>query len=305
LVSYREVVMMGSAVSTPFPWFGGKANHSRWILPYMPPHQIYCEVFGGSAAMLFAKNPSAVEVYNDLDSGLVNFFRVLRDPDTFPAFLERVTLIPYAREEFEGARASWHLVEDPIERAALWFYVARASFSGHFGGSWSVSTKTADGMMAQVHKWIRAIDGLPEFHHRIRRVAIEHRDAREFATTLQPLYDGPDTLWYVDPPYVPDTRSAGKYAHELTADDHARLLEHLMAVQGMVMVSGYDHPMYARLTAAGWKRIDHDTPLYAQNHRKAAEQRRRECLWLNPAAWQRAGQVTIFDVLGGSHDERK
>lgn len=72
---------------SPICWFGGKGLMVSKLLPLIPPHHIYVEVFGGGASLLFAKEPSPVEVYNDIDSGLVNFFRVLRDPEKFARFL--------------------------------------------------------------------------------------------------------------------------------------------------------------------------------------------------------------------------
>lgn len=70
------------------------------LLPLIPPHHTYVEVFGGGAALLFNKEPSPVEVYNDIDGNLVNFFRVLRDPEKFQRFYQLLQLTPYSREEF-------------------------------------------------------------------------------------------------------------------------------------------------------------------------------------------------------------
>ena len=68
---------------SPISWFGGKMRLAKRIVPLLPPHTTYVEPFGGGAAVLFAKPPSPVEVYNDLDGGLVNFFRVLRNRSQF------------------------------------------------------------------------------------------------------------------------------------------------------------------------------------------------------------------------------
>lgn len=103
------------------------------LLPLIPPHKIYVEVFGGGASLLFAKEPSPVEVYNDLDSGLVNFFRVLRDPGKFEKFYRKVCFTPYSREEYCFCRDTWGECKDDVERAYRWFVVARMSFSGKFG----------------------------------------------------------------------------------------------------------------------------------------------------------------------------
>lgn len=243
-------------VVTPVPWFGGKSQLAEWILQYLPPHRIYVEVFGGSAAVLFAKDPAPVEVYNDLDDGLVHFYRVLQDPQHFEALTRRVSLTPYSRVLWYEYRQTWATVTDPVERAARWFYVARASFSGHFGNAWSFST-AGIGLNKQVSSWLAAIEGLPAWHQRMRRVIVEQHDW----ATVMAAYDRPETCFYCDPPYVPDTRRSGTYTHELSEDDHARLVDTLLRTQGMVVLSGYAHPLYAPLEQAGWCRVDRPVPL--------------------------------------------
>src|SRR6478672_667342 len=71
---------------SPITWFGGKGLLARKIVPLFPPHHCYVEPFCGGASCLFAKSPSPVEVVNDVDGDIVNFFRVLRDPGKFDAF---------------------------------------------------------------------------------------------------------------------------------------------------------------------------------------------------------------------------
>ena len=82
---------------SPVKWFGGKAQLATRIVALLPEHHTYVEPFGGSAAVLLAKQPSPVEVLNDMDGDLVNFWFVLRD---YPAELERrLALTPYSRAE--------------------------------------------------------------------------------------------------------------------------------------------------------------------------------------------------------------
>jgi DNA adenine methylase len=288
--------MAMTTIPVPFPWYGGKALMVSWIVPLLPAHQAYVEVFGGSGAVLFAKPPSPMEVYNDVDQGCVTFFRVLRDPDLFPEFLRRAALMPYSRVEYETARAHWQDGTDLVEQALRWYIVARLSFSGDWGSSWGydVTTGPHRRLAHHVSKWLSAVEGLPAFHARIQRCLIEGDD---WAAILD-RYDGPETLFYCDPPYVPDTRKPGsqdKYLHELTHADHEALVARLLTVQGMVILSGYDHAIYAPLTAQGWAQIRRDVPLRANNSRVSREGRRTECLWRNPAAQARQPQITLFD----------
>jgi len=203
------------------------------ILQLFPPHRVYVEPFGGGASLLFAKEPSPVEVYNDVDSGLVNLFRVLRDPTRFEQFQRLVSLTPYSREEFCFCRETWEKCDEDLERAYRWFVVARMSFSGHFGGSWGFAVSASDrGMSTVCSSWLAAIEGLPQVHARLMRVQIEHSDFRRIITT----YDTPETLFYCDPPYMPATRKSGGYRHEMAESDHEELVALLLQVKGMVVL---------------------------------------------------------------------
>ena len=118
---------------SPIMWFGGKGKMTAKLLPLLTPHRIYVEVFGGGASLLFAKDPAPVEVYNDLNEGLVNLFRVLRDRGQFDEFQRLVALTPYARAEYDYCREHWQAQTDPVQRAYQFYVVARMSFGGHFG----------------------------------------------------------------------------------------------------------------------------------------------------------------------------
>ena len=284
--------MPNGRLRSPMWWFGGKGKMVKKLLPLIPQHKIYVEVFGGGASILFAKEPSPVEVYNDLNSDLVNFFRVLRDPQKFAEFHRLVSLTPYSREEYNFCRKTWESCEDDVERAYRWFVVARMSFSGHFSNSWSfVVTKSSRGMAAGVSGWLSSIDMLPEIHGRMMRVQIDDDDFR----MIIPRYDTPDTCFYMDPSYVPETRkSQDVYKYEMTLQDHQDLVAMLLDVKGAVILSGYRHDVYTPLELAGWTRHDFPTACWAagdtrytgiQGKGAALEMVPRiESVWLNQLA---------------------
>ena len=277
---------------SPIKWFGGKGNMVAKLLKLMPPHKIYVEVFGGGASLLFAKNPSHVEVYNDIDSDLVNFFRVLRDEEKFQKFYEKVCLTPYSREEYYYCRDTWEQCEDEIEKAYRWFVVSRMSFSGSFGSGWSfVVDSSFRGMAGTCSSWLSVIEELPLIHERLMKVQIEHRDFRE----LIPLYDTEDTLFYMDPPYVRAVRSGGGYNYECSDKDHEDLVEILLNIKGKAMLSGYIHDIYVKLENAGWSRYDFNTACYAVGRTRQTrilgdgaamkKCKRVESVWLSPSCF--------------------
>ncbi len=273
------------------------------LLDLLPEHTRYVEVFGGGASLLFAKPPCAVETYNDLDGGLVNFFRVVRDPDLFPEFQRRAQLTPYARQEYNDARAWWkdpaNANAEPLERAWNFYLVARMSFSGHFGASWSsVVALSRRGMAGTASNWLSVVANLPAIHKRLLRVQIENSDWR----TILHRYNGPGYLAYCDPPYVHETRSAGGYAHDaMTVEDHAEMVEALLAYDGSVMLSGYDHPVYQPLTEhPDWAKYTFETACSAAAKTRAtglqgqgaalAKQPRTEIVWIKDQ-----GATSLFD----------
>lgn len=194
--------MKEQILRSPIPYFGGKAGMVGKLLPLFPTHNTYVEAFGGGGSLLISKEPSPVEVYNDLDSDLVNFFQVLRDPKLFPDFYNRAWLSPYSREEFEYCRDHMNDNPDPVERARRYFVTARFSFSGVIGNSFSFSvTASSSGMIQKANSYRNVLCILPLITERLSRVEIEQRDFRWILKT----YDTEHTFFYLDPPYVPST----------------------------------------------------------------------------------------------------
>src|SRR3954468_785325 len=116
------------SVGAPFAWYGGKSRLAPAIVKLLPAHRTYVEAFGGAAAVLCAKPRAVLEVYNDIDGGLVTFFRVLRDrPDELARALRET---PYSREEFARCWATWASIEDDLERARRWYVRCRQAFAG-------------------------------------------------------------------------------------------------------------------------------------------------------------------------------
>ncbi len=263
----------------------------RKLLPLVPKHRIYVEVFGGGASLLLSKEPSLVEVYNDLDAGLVNLFRVIRDPDLFAEFHRRVQLIPYSRGEFNRYRELWwsgQAPADPVENAVAFFVLARQNFGGLFGKSWGMAVSASSrGMASTVSRWLSAIDLLPEVAVRFLRVQIECLDWRR----LLPIYDTAETFFYLDPPYLAATRKAGQYAHEMTDSDHEDLVDALLVLKGKALLSGYANPLYTKLEDAGWRRRDFATSCFAAGRTRGSGLRgpgsatakapRTETVWAN------------------------
>jgi DNA adenine methylase len=280
---------MSAAPASPLKWHGGKHYLARQIVAMMPPHLHYVEPFAGSLAVLLARDPEdrslwagdsapqagVSEVANDIDGDLSNFWRVLRGEDTFPRFLRAAQATPFSEPEWDAAPA---LREhpDPVARAWAFFARCRQSLAGRMDTFAPLSrTRTRRGMNEQASAWLTAVEGLPAVHARLSRVVVLNRPAVEVIRQQ----DGPATLFYLDPPYLPASRAAAEvYAHEMTEADHRELLDVLRQCQGKVMLSGYASEPYDT-TLAGWTRHTFDLPNNAAGGKKKG--RETEVLWCN------------------------
>lgn len=285
-----------SGARSPFPWFGGKQKLADDIIGLFPAHLVYVEVFGGGASVLLSKSPATLDVYNDLDDGLVNFFTCLRDEaDRLVALLE---LTPYSRAEWARCRDTWWSPDDPVERARRWFVVAsqsfgamvardsRAGWKSELGRGWG-GERLGRMHLSRAASTANRVDHIWRFVQRMRLVQIENLDWRQCLER----YDHADTVFYLDPPYVASTRRAGGYQHEMSDDDHAELVERVLALEGCAVVSGYDHPLYEPLVAGGFDRREFDV-LSTAGARSVDRKRDRrlEVVWASP----RAAHPTLF-----------
>ncbi|MBK1614983.1 DNA methyltransferase [Rubrivivax gelatinosus] len=257
-------------------YHGAKFRLAPWILRFFPPHGCYVEPFGGAAGVLIQKPRVYAEVYNDLDGEVVNFFRVLRDPRMRADLVEACRLTPYAREEFD---LSYQPTDDAVERARRCCVRAAMGYgsAGATKASTGFRTDTRRKYGTAQHNWADYPGSLGAIGERFAGVLIENRDA----IAVMEDHDGPDTLHFVDPPYVYSTRhmrNRGGYRHELDDDGHRRLLETLKGLSGMVVLSGYRSGLYDA-ALADWQRFETEARI---SGRRGASLR-TECVWLNRA----------------------
>jgi DNA adenine methylase len=264
----------GIGMNKPFRYYGGKGKLLPELLRLIPEHETYVEVFAGSATLLFNKSPSLLEVVNDLDSDIVNVFRILRDEKAFETFIEKIALTPYSREEYEYSLEILDtLAPGSVDRAYRWFILASMCMSGMIKSGWSHNV-IPNGAYCKV--WAKMPENLQKFHYRLRKVQIEHRDFRK----LIPIYDRETTFMYLDPPYIPNTRVAKDvYDKEMTEAEHKELVDLIINSKSKFLLSGYDHPIYSLLVENGWNRNDFEVSCGVSVGRKRTK--RTEIVWSN------------------------
>jgi DNA adenine methylase len=219
---------MGDAV---FPYPGNKSTMANDIISTFPDHQAYVEVFGGAGGVLFSKEPSYVEIYNDKDSNIVHFFRILRDH--CEELKEWLDSVPYSRELYEEWVEDFYSGDHPdddIERAGRFFFLRYAQFGAVY--SRKVGFSTAINSTSPAISFNNKAERLNDFSDRLSNVIIEDIEAFE----LVKKYDSENTLFYCDPPYI--DVEGDKYRHH--SFNHNRFRKLCADIEGYAVIS-YEH----------------------------------------------------------------
>ena len=276
----------------PLVRYGGKVRLAESIVPRLPRGHLYLEPFFGAGGLFFAipEHTYAVEVVNDRDGALVTFFRALRErPDELRRLLEAT---PYARAEFVAALER---SDDLLEEARRVWVRARQSINGvaRVAGNWSRPTVATSNRQRRGES---KLSDLEVFAARLRRVAIDCRDGID----LIARYAEPGVAMYLDPPYHPATRKTfgrDAYQHELTAEDHGRLLVTALgavARGARVAISGYACDAYDEALAA-WRRVEFRG--FANSTTYGGRQERTEVLWMSYGPEHELAAVRQGDLL--------
>jgi DNA adenine methylase len=277
-------------------YHGGKWQLAPWIISHFPPHRIYVEPYSGAASVLLQKPRSCAEIYNDLEGDIVNLFRVLRDRKSASELERLLQLTPFAREEWESCylQRTGVVKATAVERARCAIVRAYQGF-----GSASMNQRHLTGFRASSHRsgttpshdWANFPKAIARITERLQAVCIERRPALRVIEH----HDSPETLFYLDPPYVTHTRGRVHrevYRHELSDRQHRNLGRALLEIQGMVVISGYASPIYDRELFPHWLRVE--------KHTNADGARTRtEVLWLNKKAEEGLSQLQLFRNSGG------
>lgn len=284
MVTPQKPLKLRSALS----YFGSKQKLSKHIISLFPKHEVFVDVFSGSGAILFAKRTSPVEIINDINGHITTFFRVVANPVKSRELVESLNATPYSFDEFNFAKNNLHEVGiDDLEVARRVMVLHRQSRDGT-GRDWSYATSNSVGGASEsVSKFRRGVARIPAMTERLKRVQIENRSWEK----IFDLYDSDKTLFYCDPPYLQRLRSkSGGYQHEMSEDDHRRLVERLLSIKGFAILSGYAHPIYDDpLLGAGWKRVDFDVVA----HTSTLRSNRTESVWISPRAVSKVNKGAV------------
>lgn len=267
----------GKKINAPFGYFGSKNKIALQLCTHLPPHHCWVEAFCGSAALTLRKSPSAIEVINDLDDEIINFFEQLRN--NFDALSKAIELTPYAEKELTNARIEVNNLSN-LERARRFLVQSMMAINGVFGeekGGFSYSDSyTRNGHEARVNRWINLPERLALVVARLKDVRIENKDANKL---IKRYLNRPATLIYLDPPYLGE-RTNGYSIDANVEEFHVELLELANQAQCMIFISGYENKLYNTMLSEkrGWQKGTIET-FTKDTTGKSHE--RTEVVWMN------------------------
>mgnify|MGYP003625867723 FL=1 len=199
---------------TVIPYYGGKWELSKQLVPMLPDHSRYIEVFAGGLSMLFRKKRVERNIVNDFDNDIVNLYMSIAD--NFDEFSHYIYWFPRSRKLFQDFQSEILSTKSEIEipdakRAAMYYYVTKNAFNKN---PYNVLSK-GEGRKVNWHtdllkelKWSRKM---------MNGILIENLDFRELVKRYEPQKDD---CWYLDPPYVVAGEKKTYYFHDFTQDDH-------------------------------------------------------------------------------------
>jgi DNA adenine methylase len=244
-------------MKTPITYYGGKQKMAQIILAMLPQHNLYCEPFCGGAAVFFAKEQSNVEVINDTNKELINFYRVVQDD--FVSLEREVKISLHSRDLHRKASVIYRNPDmfTEIKRAWAVWALAAQSFSSIIDASWGydVSKNTTSKKISSKRESFTE-----DYAIRLQNVQIECTDALRIITSR----DRPDSFFYVDPPYY--NSDCGHY-DGYSVQDFENLLITLSKIEGKFLLSSYHSPVLKKYCKEfGWKQKSFDSKVSVANN---------------------------------------
>lgn len=255
-------------------YFGGKYPHLNWLIDLFPKGNYhFIDIMCGSANVALNIDYPLITI-NDLNSDVINLFKVLRT--NLEEFMRVLYFTPFSREELYQILDDFNTDCDDVEKARRYFirsqlgYGANGSQNNHRGAGFEYAIQKSsyyrvDGFNLKMIK-------LPQIADKLRGFQIENKDVFELFEKVNKK----NNIVYFDPPYLMETRTSGKrYKHEVSPDFHATLSKIVKGAKCFVAVSGYDSDTYDKLFPDFYKSMSPP--------KKSTVSKRivNECLWTN------------------------
>lgn len=257
-----------------FKYHGGKFYLRKKIVELFAPHQRYIEPFFGAGHVFFEKPPSPTEIIGDINRQIYNMWKQIADEPT--RFIEGMQKWDYSQASFDYATFIYNC-DFAISYAAQRTYVQYRQSLGGRGKAWAKpsANRLRRGMPDNISAWESALKLIPENSKRLQGVGIRCCSAIQLLIE----FNRTDSLFYLDPPYLSETRiSPSVYDYEMTTIQHRMLLETITRSKAQIILSGYSNEMYADYLK-DWAKLEIPQKAHSSSSTKKGE--RMEIIWTN------------------------
>lgn len=268
-------------MKTPITYYGGKQRLAKTIIEMMPSHKVYIEPFFGGGAVFFAKQPSYLEVINDINDNIVTFFLVCQDEQSFRELSDKIHSTLFSEALFLQAKTIWngYWPANDIERAwAVWVCCNYAFNSTPYGGwKWDMGTAGSHSGVVAANKRNAFTEAV---FNRLKFAQISCRNANDVLCERSSV----DAFAYIDPPYIGCNQ---KHYHGFGEDDFRQLLTVLQdKYKGKFMLSTFANDIILEFAERNnWQIVCKDMPMSAVNslikEKDAKSKRKKELLVFN------------------------
>jgi len=252
-------------MKTPISYYGGKQTMLKHMEPLVPSHLVYTEAFCGGAALYWAKKPADIEVLNDINGNLINFYRVLKS--RFNELYEKIETTLHSREMFDFASIVYDYPNffDPVTRAwALWVK-SKMGFASMLDGTFGYD-KTSNSMCKKIEGSKQSFT--IALQKRIERTQIECTNALHVIESR----DCPEAFHFIDPPYI--NSDCGHYTDTFNLMNFEELLTLCTTLKGKFMLTMFPHDVLKEyIDKNGWRLVEVERTISVStvNRRKQAE----------------------------------
>lgn len=259
-----------SHATQPFPWYGGKALKLNFIIPNLPKTGRYVEPFGGSGTILLNRERDDFEVFNDIDSRVMDFFKALQSDSE--RLIDRLQQTPYHEGLFMEAM---DVLEDDdstkFDRAWAFFVRATCAYNSKPESGFAYATQEVRRNRSQtVSRFQHKVNEMDSVVDRLLKVQYMNRDALD---VIERFDKGDDTVFYLDPPYPHGVRNGAGYKHEMSDEQHEELLETILDVDGYVCLSSFSNPLYEEMLSEWSTRDGQEYKTPASNDQRTCTER--------------------------------
>ena len=240
-------------------YIGNKNFLLNKLLP-LPKHTTYVEIFGGTGSVLLNKIPSKFEIYNDINTLLVNFYQVIKN--NYEKLKNSLQYEILSKSIFEQYKKDLHTTEDPIKKAMIFFYLNRLCFAGKISKSIdSIGHRGFAYNRTETNPYFEKLLQFETVHNRISHVDFYNVDYHTIFQKLLKTFDKEGTLIYVDPPYSTKTKYGFGFSNEV---DLVNVIEYCNSFKNAGVIFSYDKNILPKWRV---KKFQKSSALNNKNHR--------------------------------------